>query len=57
MGEDAMPAVRSVTPYLVMAGAAAAIEWYRDVLGADEVSRQVGGAGQHHTTGHRARQE
>ena len=40
-----MPAVRSVTPYLVMAGAAAAIEWYRDVLGADEVSRQVGGAG------------
>lgn len=37
--------VRTVTPYLVIEGAAAAIDWYRDVLGAVEISRQVGGAG------------
>ena len=36
---------RNVTPYLVIEGAAAAIDWYRDVLGAEEVERQVGGAG------------
>ena len=35
----------SVTPYLVVAGAAEAIDWYRDVFGAEEVTRQVGGAG------------
>jgi PhnB protein len=37
--------IRSVVPYLVIAGAAAAIDWYRDVFGATEVTRQVGGAG------------
>lgn len=37
--------VRGVVPYLVIDGAAAAIDWYRDVLGAEEVTRQVGGAG------------
>jgi PhnB protein len=34
-----------VTPYLVVDGAATAIDWYRDVLGAEEVSRMTGGAG------------
>ena len=37
--------LRSIVPYLVIEGAAAAIDWYRDVLGAVEVDRQVGGAG------------
>jgi PhnB protein len=37
--------LRGVVPYLVIEGAAAAIDWYRDVLGAVEVDRQVGGAG------------
>ncbi len=37
--------IRWVTPYLVIAGAHEAIDWYRDVLGAVEVDRQVGGAG------------
>jgi PhnB protein len=36
---------RAVVPYLVIQGAAAAIDWYRDVFGAEEVSREVGGAG------------
>ena len=36
---------RRVTPYLVIEGAAAAIDWYRDVLAAEEVSRATGGAG------------
>ena len=35
----------SVTPYLIVDGAAAAIDWYRDVFGAEEVSRMTGGAG------------
>ncbi len=34
-----------LTPYLVIEGAAEAIDWYRDVLGAVEAERQVGGAG------------
>jgi PhnB protein len=34
-----------VTPYLIVDGAAAAIDWYRDVFGAEEVSRMTGGAG------------
>jgi PhnB protein len=37
--------VRAVTPYLIVDGAAAAIEWYRDALGAEEVTRMTGGAG------------
>jgi PhnB protein len=37
--------LRGVVPYLVIEGAAAAIDWYREVLGAVEVDRQVGGAG------------
>ena len=35
----------SVTPYLVIDGASAAIDWYRDVFGAEEVTRWTGGAG------------
>ena len=37
--------IRTVTPYLVVDGGAAAIDWYRDVFGAVEVSRMTGGAG------------
>ena len=37
--------VRHVTPYLIVDGAEAAIEWYRDVFGAEEVSRMTGAAG------------
>jgi PhnB protein len=37
--------IRGVTPYLIVEGAAAAIDWYREALGAEEVDRQVGGAG------------
>ena len=37
--------IRAVTPYLVVDGGAAAIDWYRDVFGAVEVSRMTGGAG------------
>jgi len=37
--------LRSVTPYLVIEGAARAIDWYVEVLDAVEVSRMVGGAG------------
>jgi PhnB protein len=35
----------SVTPYLVVDGGHDAIEWYRDVFDADEISRHVGAAG------------
>jgi PhnB protein len=35
----------SVTPYLIIDGASDAIDWYRRVLGAEEVSRMTGGAG------------
>ena len=37
--------VREVTPYLIVDGAAEAIEWYRDAFGAVEVARMTGGAG------------
>ena len=37
--------IRGVTAYLIVDGAAAAIDWYREVLGAEEVSRMTGGAG------------
>ncbi len=38
-----MPA--SVTPYLIIEGAASAIEWYGKVFDAIEVNRMTGGAG------------
>ncbi len=34
-----------VTPYLIVDGGAAAIEWYVDVFAATEVTRMTGGAG------------
>ncbi|MGH2446816.1 MAG: VOC family protein [Candidatus Limnocylindria bacterium] len=34
-----------VTPYLIIDGAAAAIDWYREVFGAEEITRWSGGAG------------
>jgi PhnB protein len=37
--------IAAMTPYLIVDGAAAAIAWYRDVLGAEEVTRMTGGAG------------
>jgi PhnB protein len=37
--------IRGLTPYLVIDGAAAAIDWYRAVFGAEEVTRWTGGAG------------
>ena len=37
--------IRSVIPYLIIDGGAAAIDWYRDVFDAVEVSRAVGAAG------------
>lgn len=37
--------MHAVTPYLIVDGGAAAIDWYRDVFGAVEVSRAVGAAG------------
>lgn len=44
-GTDAGPIRPSVTPYLIVDGGAAAIDWYRDVFGATEVTRLTGGAG------------
>ena len=35
----------TVTPYLIVDGAAAAIDWYREAFGAVEVARMTGGAG------------
>lgn len=35
----------AVTPYLVVNGGHEAIDWYREVFGAEEVSRSVGAAG------------
>lgn len=35
----------TVTPYLVVDGGHEAIEWYREVFGAEEVSRATGAAG------------
>jgi PhnB protein len=37
--------ISAVTPYLIVDGASAAIDWYRDVLGAEEITRWTGGAG------------
>ena len=37
--------IRGVTPYLIIDGGAAAIDWYREVFGAEEVTRSTGGAG------------
>ena len=37
--------IRGVTPYLIVDGAATAIDWYREVFGAEEVERMIGGAG------------
>jgi PhnB protein len=34
-----------LTPYLIIDGAAAAIDWYRQVFDAEEVTRWTGGAG------------
>jgi PhnB protein len=36
---------RGVTPYLIVDGAAAAIDWYAEAFGATEVTRMTGGAG------------
>ncbi|HET8587381.1 MAG TPA: VOC family protein [Candidatus Limnocylindria bacterium] len=41
-----MTVIGGVTPYLIVAGAPAAIDWYERVLDAEEVSRATGGAGQ-----------
>ena len=35
----------NVTPYMIIDGASAAIDWYREVFGAVEVTRWTGGAG------------
>ncbi len=37
--------ISAVTPYLIVDGAAAAIDWYREIFGAEEVTRMTGGAG------------
>jgi len=37
--------IRGVTPYLIIDGGAAAIDWYREVFGAEEITRWTGGAG------------
>ena len=37
--------IRSVTPYLVVAGGHDAIDWYVEALGVEEVSRMTGAAG------------
>ena len=42
---DAASSRASVTPYLIVDGAAAAIDWYREVFGAAEITRWTGGAG------------
>ena len=39
------PSPQALTPYLAVSGAAAAIDWYRDVLGAIETLRFVGDDG------------
>jgi PhnB protein len=40
-----MAELRGVIPYLIVDGAADAIDWYREVFGAEEVARMTGGAG------------
>ena len=42
---DAASSRPPVTPYLIVDGGAAAIDWYRDVFGAIEVNRWTGAAG------------
>ncbi|CAN5752753.1 VOC family protein [soil metagenome] len=42
---DVPPTGQTLTPYLAVAGAAAAIDWYTDVLGAIETTRFVGDDG------------
>lgn len=37
--------IRALTPYLIVDGAAEAIEWYGQAFGAVEVTRMTGGAG------------
>ena len=37
--------IKSAVAYLIVDGASEAIDWYRDVLGAEEVARMTGGAG------------
>jgi PhnB protein len=37
--------LKAVTPYLIIDGADAAIDWYQRVFGASEVTRMTGGAG------------
>lgn len=37
--------IRSITPYLVVDGGHEAIDWYVEVLGAEEVARMTGAAG------------
>jgi len=37
--------ISAVTPYLIVDGASAAIDWYREAFGAEEVARMTGGAG------------
>jgi PhnB protein len=37
--------LKAVTPYLIIDGADAAIDWYQRVFGATEVTRVTGGAG------------
>jgi PhnB protein len=37
--------IKAVTPYLIVDGAAAAIDWYREAFGAVELTRMTGGAG------------
>jgi PhnB protein len=37
--------IKSAIAYLIVDGASAAIDWYREVFGAEEVTRMTGGAG------------
>jgi PhnB protein len=37
--------ISAATPYLIVDGASGAIDWYREVFGAEEVTRMTGGAG------------
>jgi PhnB protein len=41
-----MTAISGVTPYLIVAGAPEAIDWYVRIFDAEEISRATGGAGQ-----------
>jgi PhnB protein len=37
--------ISATTPYLIVDGASDAIDWYREVFGAEEVTRMTGGGG------------